>query len=262
MAKFRVGCVPYVNAIPLIFPFVNNPDSPVEVVFDVPSQLPKLHEAGEVDCILVSSIDSLRHPNAQVVNGVCIGSNGPVESVRLFSRVAYGLIQTLALDQSSMTSNALAQILLREGYGAQPNCIAFPPDLEVMLDVCDAAVIIGDKGLTAQYPGARILDLGQAWTDSYDAPFVWALWTSYRNINPELAQILQSAISEFDNNPEETYQYAAQTSGWNMDLVRRYLSSCVKFPFGPDQQRGLQLYAEKLSQNNIIPTTAFPQVVA
>ncbi|ARU41941.1 hypothetical protein CCB80_12660 [Armatimonadetes bacterium Uphvl-Ar1] len=257
MAKFRVGCVPYVNAAPLIWPFVEDENRPIEVIFDVPSQLPARHQTGEIDAMLVSSIDALRTPGAHIVDKVCIGSNGPVESVRLFSRVPFGMIQTLALDQSSMTSNALAQIILREGYGSRPNCMAFPPDLEVMLDVCDAAIIIGDNGLTAQSPGARVLDLGQAWTDNYNLPFVWALWTSHRPIDPELANLLQSVL----NHPvEESYPFAIKSSGWEPELVARYLTNCVQFQFGNEEQIGLQLYASKLQQNAIVSEVFYPTI--
>lgn len=91
MPAYRVGCVPYVNALPLV---VGLAEDDVEVVFDVPSRLATLLDAGEVQAALVSSIEALRRPGARVVDGIGIGSFGPVESVRLFSKVPYGMIQT------------------------------------------------------------------------------------------------------------------------------------------------------------------------
>jgi len=262
MPKFRVGCVPYVNAAPLIWQFINQgKESPVEVIFDVPSRLPQLHEAGKIDAMLVSSIDSLRIPNAQVVAGVCIGSNGPVESVRLFSRVPFQKIESLALDQSSMTSNALAKIILKEQFGITPKYLALEPNLNVMLDLCDAAVIIGDNGMVAEYPDAHILDLGQAWSDAYHAPFVWALWTSYRPINPELAYLLQLPIFEYQETMHQVFDYAAETSGWDYNLVKRYLTNCVRFDFQEEQKQALQLFANKLVQNNILPVSHYPKII-
>ena len=52
MAQFRVGCVPFVNARPLVAAF-DAPNDWVEVVYDVPSKLPALLDSGEVDAILV-----------------------------------------------------------------------------------------------------------------------------------------------------------------------------------------------------------------
>ncbi|MFM9872838.1 MAG: menaquinone biosynthetic enzyme MqnA/MqnD family protein [Fimbriimonadaceae bacterium] len=262
MPKFRVGCVPYVNAAPLIWHFVNQGNqSPIEVIFDVPSKLPHLHESGKIDAMLVSSIDSLKQPSAEVVAGVCIGSNGPVESVRLFSRVPFERVESLALDQSSMTSNALAKIILKEQFGITPKYLALEPNLNVMLDLCDAAVIIGDNGMVAEYPDAHILDLGQAWTDAYHAPFIWALWTSYRPINPELASLLQQPILDYPETMHQVFDYAAETAGWDYNLVKRYLTNCVRFEFGEPQHKSLQLFATKLVQNKVLPVTHFPKIV-
>ena len=43
-------------------------------------------------------------------------------------------------------------------------------------------------------------------------------------------------------------------------LVRRYLTSCVQFAFGPDQVKGLQLYGEKLAQHGLLPAQALPRI--
>ena len=110
-ARFRVGCVPYVNARPLVACF-DQPNEFVEGVYDVPSRLPALLDSGEVDAILVSSIEYLRREDLVVIGEVGIMSNGPVASVRMLSKVPLEEIQTLALDESSMTSNMLAQIIL------------------------------------------------------------------------------------------------------------------------------------------------------
>ena len=197
MAQFTVGCVPFVNAIPLVWWFEHlGQDSPVKVIYDVPSKLPALLDSGQAQAILVSSIDALRTPNRTIADGVCIGSHGPVESVRLFSRVPFPEINTLALDASSMTSNRLAQIILAEQYHTIPEVLTMPPDVQTMLEVCDACVLIGDIGMTAQSPGARILDLGAAWKDLTGLPFVWAVWTGENNLTPQLTALLNQAYVE------------------------------------------------------------------
>lgn len=262
MARFRVGCVPYVNATPLIYSFVTNPSSPVEVVFDVPSRLPALHAQGRIDAMLVSSVDALRHKGAEVVGGVCIGSNGPVASVRMFSRVPFAEIKTLALDESSMTSNALAKTLLLEKYNCEPKTLKLEPNLETMLDLCDAAVVIGDKGMVAEYTGARIMDLGEAWSDTYGLPFVWAMWTGYRSIDPELARLLQTAMDPAAEIDSAVIEFAAENSGWPQSLVKQYLTSCVQFEFGKAQEKGLKQFGRKLVENGLLESVSLPTILA
>lgn len=236
--KFRVGCVSYVNATPLIWHFNHlGENSPVDVVYDVPSRLPALLESGVVQAILVSSIDSILNPNRVTLSDVCIGSNGPVESVRLFSRVPFDQIQTLALDASSMTSNQLAQIILKEKYSIRPKTITMPPDGESMLTVCDACVLIGDIGMTAQVPGSRIMDLGEEWTDLTGLPFVWALWTAKEN-ESELSNLLNESYLQSQQNWESVLDLAQQRVNWSRETINHYLTRCVRFPFDAEAKNG------------------------
>src|SRR4051812_20284416 len=131
--RYTVGSVPYVNAAPLIAYFEHVPDSNVKVETAIPSALPLLLESGECDAIMVSSVDALRHPGRRLVQGFGVGSYGPVESVRLFSKVPFREIESLVLDESSMTSNRLAQILLNDIYSVRPVTNSMAPDLWAML---------------------------------------------------------------------------------------------------------------------------------
>jgi len=195
MTQFRVGSVPYVNAAPLIHDFLSAGEvSPVSVILDVPSRLPERLAAGEVDAILVSSIFALSQPGLRAVAEVGIASEGAVESVRMFSRVPWTEVRTLATDTSSMTSNALAQIILIERFGVHAECIPLPPDLPSMLAQADAAVLIGDVGMMTPVPeGVQALDLGEAWRDLTGLPFVWALWVGQDGLTPDLAATLEAA---------------------------------------------------------------------
>ncbi len=265
MPRFRVGCVPYVNAIPLVWWFHHLDEaSPVEVVYAVPSQLPALHASREVDAILVSSIESLRTPGASVADGAAVASNGPVQSVRMFSRKPWNEIKTLALDQSSMTSNALAQIILREQFDVEPEVQPLPPDAEAMLAACDACVIIGDKGLEANPAGAEVIDLGSAWQTLTGLPFVWAIWTSHDPMEEALVQELQTAVQQSSpsgGNWKEVVAFAAARSGWNAELVHEYLTRCVSHQFGETETRGMALYAKKLMENGLVEQAHFPDIV-
>lgn len=162
----------------------DQPNEFVEVVYDVPSRLPALLDSGEVDAILVSSIEYLRRDDLVIAAEVGIMSNGPVASVRMLSKVPLEEIKTLALDESSMTSNMLAQIILAE-RGVRPALVTMEPDQAAMLAACDACVLIGDKGLEADGTGLVDVDLGAAWTELTGEPFVWALWLAKENRFPE-----------------------------------------------------------------------------
>ncbi len=255
MPQFRVGCVPYVNAVPLVWHFERlGDDSPVAVAYDVPSRLPRMLESGEVDAVLVSSYYALTKPGATYAGGVCIGSEGPVESVRLLSKVPYGEIETLALDASSMTSNALAQLVLDRQHGVRPQTVTMPPNGEDMLKVCDACVVIGDIGMTTVVPGARVCDLGEAWTDMTGLPFVWALWTALGEFPSALGSLLTEAydLARSDSESWEGVLTSANGRvGWTREAVERYLTRCVRFQLDGAALQGLERFSSALAASQV-----------
>ena len=247
MAQFRVGCVPYVNARPLIAAF-DRPNEFIDVVYEVPSGLPALLDSGEVNAILVSSIELLRRRDLLPIGTVGIMSTGCVQSVRMLSKVPLEAIQTLALDLSSMTSNMLAQVLLAE-KGVFPKVEPLAPNTTDMLANHDACVIIGDRGFEADGTGFIDVDLGKAWTDMTGLPFVWALWLGRQDIPLNwmlFGNLLDSAyrVSGFAELHEGVIRHeeprrldpisekrrnaviesAVGRSGWSFDQAEQYLT--------------------------------------
>jgi len=291
---YTVGSVPYLNARPLVR-YLHDPSCrlPVKVVYDVPSKLPALLETGEADAVLASSIEALNTPGRKVAGGLCIASNGAVLSVRLFSKVPPKQIRSLALDQSSLTSNALAKIVLAERYGAEPTGTARPPDLKEMLAEHDACILIGDIGMRTDGAGLQVLDLGEEWKKLTGLPFVWALWIGTENLTPELAGMLNVArVMSFlgapsSSSPAERQkalikkllgpfefdaQIAAQRAnqlaaisaetGWSVDQVRRYLCETIIFDLGEKELEGLARFQEMIQKHCFAEAKHFPEIVA
>lgn len=257
--SYAVGCVPYLNAKPLVEPFRSD-NSPVQVRFEVPSKLPAMLDRGEVQAILVSSIESLRRP--RVADGVSISTLGEVMSVRLFSRVPFEKIERLALDQSSMTSNALVQILLAELHGCRPIASAMPPDLDLMLEHADAGLLIGDNGMRTEGSGLHIMDLGAAWTELTGLPFVWALWVGEDGLTPELAGHLAAAAPRTLAKLGDVLPRFATESGFMEPLARHYLTEIMDYGFGEAHRAGLAAYAERAAALGLIENPQLPEIVS
>lgn len=232
---FKVGCVPYLNAKPLVRQFAElGSQSPVEVVFEVPSKLPQLLDSGDVQAILVSSIEAFRRP-CRVVSGVSISSQRAVKSVRLFSEVPFEQIKTLTLDPSSMTSNALAQIVLDELFDARPE----------VSDHGQAQVLIGDAGM--RHEGANfMLDLGSAWLELTGYPFVWAVWLGGESLTSELANHLRTSAVWGQRNLFTFLQDAAKETDFDVDVAEKYLSKVMDYDLGADHLQALKAFRKRL----------------
>jgi len=292
---YTVGCVPYVNARPLVHWIEDlGPDAPVQIFYAVPSALPASLASGEADAVMVSSVECLTQPGARIAEGVCIGTDGPVESVKLFSRVPFEQIKTLALDQSSLTSNRLGQLILREVYSAAPKVVTLPPVQATMLAQADACILIGDIGMSAPTEGLHVLDLGEAWTSLTGLPFVWAVWTGGERLTPELVALLNAArlLSYVGRNPNQGMQSlrrdrfeayarsisampllsgehqrdavvrrAAERSGWDVEDARRYLTETIIYDLGERALQGLAEFGRRLVTHGLVESVSLPTVV-
>jgi len=261
MASFTVGCVPFVNARPLVAWFdALGAGSPVEVVYDVPSRLPKMLDDGKADAVLASSYDALRTPGRRIADGVCIGSFGRAESVKLLSKVPFNDITSLALDSSSLTSNYLAQVVLSEVYGTTPDTAVEEPVLDAMLRDRDAAVLIGDIGMAADGEGLHVLDLGEAWTKMTGLPFVWAVWIGNDRLTIDLATLLAQAERWSNDHIQEVIDDAAASAGWDRNTCARYLTRTMLYPMGERELDGLRAFREALLRCGFVEAAHFPTV--
>ncbi|MCH8273653.1 MAG: menaquinone biosynthesis protein [Armatimonadetes bacterium] len=262
MSRRAIGCVPFLNAKPLIHYF-STPEAQgeVEVLFAPPSDLAEWVLDGRVDAALASSFLALERPGLRAAPGVSISSTGPVESVRLFSKKPFDQVGVMALDRGSMTANHLARILLAEQFGAQPGTFPAEPDMEAMLTRADAAVLIGDAGMDAPAEGLRVLDLGAEWDRMTGLPFVWALWIGTESLTPELAHTLLKAKERGMERIEEVAKAESERLGWAYSRCLRYLAEVIDFDLTERHLQGLRLFADLCAKYGFIAKSWTPEIV-
>ena len=251
----RIGSVPYLNAKPLIawFQTPEGKRSGVEVVYDVPSRLARMVEAGEVGCAMVSSVELFRHADWRAVPGIAIASTGKVLSVRLFSKVPVDRIHSVALDTSSLTSSALVRVLFARWWYATPRYIPAAPNLEAMLQQADAALLIGDKGMMACSEGLFVVDLGEEWYRWTGLPFVWALWLGRaENITPPLVDCLHRAKAWGLEHLDTIVQQEASRLGIDEALVRRYLRDIMQYEMTDAHEHALHRFAQECERLGLV----------
>ncbi|MGC5412947.1 MqnA/MqnD/SBP family protein, partial [Streptomyces sp. DT225] len=71
-------------------------------------------------------------------------------------------------------------------YGVTPDYYTCPPDLGLMMQEADAAVLIGDAALRANLHdaprlGLQVHDLGAMWKEWTGLPFVFAVWAARKD---------------------------------------------------------------------------------
>jgi len=240
----RIAAIPYLNARPLVWALERKGGGRYDLSYDVPSRLAEELAAGQVDVALVPAFEYLRGVGDLIVPEVSISCLGPAGSVRLFSRVPLAEVRRLATDASSSSSAALAQVLLRQRYQASFTTVALPPDLEAMLAAADAALLIGDLGLTTCYPAEVVCDLGQEWYDWQRLPFTFAFWVADEGVPPEVAADLLWAKEQGLANMAAVVQDASRHTGLSAEVIGNYLQRNLDYGLTDAHLTGLRTFAQ------------------
>ncbi|MEM9345993.1 MAG: menaquinone biosynthesis protein [Planctomycetota bacterium] len=258
-ATYRVGCVSYLNAKPLIAGLDDEPG--IEVRTDVPARLLADLESGEVDIALCPVFDffSSTHELALVPVGA-IGCEGPTLTVRLYSQVPIEQITTLHADTDSHTSVALAQVLLAKLFGVRPKMVDYDArerTAEGRIDESpQAMLLIGDKVVTGsplavQYPYQ--MDLGEGWHELTGLPFVFAMWmTRVERDLGDLPTHLRTRLAA--NLPQRLLiaeRYARQ-HGWPSDLAEHYLIDVLRYQIGERELEAVARFGQCVNELGLV----------
>jgi len=253
-AKPRICAVEYLNTVPLVWGMLRGDQREMfDLSFAVPSECADRLEAGSADIGIVPVIEIPRL-KLEVIPGTGIAGEGAVRSILLFTRKPFHLVETLAADLGSRSSVGLARILLAELHGSTPRVITMAPRLEEMLQVTDAALLIGDAALRADPMSLEYdcADLGAEWTRLTGLPMVFAAWAARAGIPTEgLAAALTSSYHFGRDRMEEIIQSESKLRGLPEQLVRDYLTTHVRFELGERELKGMELFlklAGKLDQ--------------
>ena len=223
--------------------------------FDIPSVCAQLLADGAIDLGMVPSITYVDRPGDRIVPGVCIGSDGPVASVALFSRRPLRQVRTIALDTSSRTSAALTRILCARAWHISPNFRPHAPDLGSMLASADAALLIGDPALFFDHRalGADKIDLGQAWTTMTGLPFVWAFWSGRSDaVDREVVRRLQQARERGIAASDAIADAYCAGDPPRQAVARAYLRDNMRYDLDDRAIRGLETYIQEASALGLV----------
>src|SRR5262249_46257927 len=201
-------------------------------------------------------IEYQRIAGGALVPDVCVGSQKEVLSVVLVSKdTELEQIRTVALDESSRTSATLVKIIFREFLDHEPAWTVRTPNLAEMLDKNDAALIIGDPGMTFPRAGLKVWDMASLWRKYTRLGFVFAMWmVRDEAIDRARAIDFAGARDEGVAHVEEIIESYQQKIPMSLNELRKYLTDNISFRLDQSMSRGLQLYFELAAKHQLIQT--------
>lgn len=267
MDPIRIGCVSYLNTVPLIEGLERCEG--LELVRAAPAMLAGMLERGEVDLALASLIDAARSsvPLAVLPVGM-IGCDGPTMTVRLFSRVPFERVTRVHADTESHTSVVLCRVVLEKMFGVRAEVVDF--DAREGVEVGggrgaspETLLLIGDKVVTCapergEYP--HELDLGEAWKTLTGLPFVYAAWmcraADAAKERIQLgAALLDRARRRNTGRLDWIVEQRAPEHRWPAELARSYLRGHMRYELGERERMAAEQFLSDAAGMGLIKRT-------
>lgn len=242
--KIRVGIVNYLNTKPLLYGLQHSPViNDIVLVQDYPAGIAShlLQDKIDVGLVPVAVIPKL--PSAKVISNFCIGCDGQVASVCLFSEVPIAEIKTVLLDYQSRTSVELAKLLLREHWQIEPQLIYTKSDYQSDITGTTAGLVIGDRALAQRSVSPFIYDLGEAWKVHTGKPFVFAAWISNKELDPAFIEAFDEANAFGVQNVSNILAEVSHPS-FNLE---EYYTRYIQYHLDERKKEGMQLFLKKLA---------------
>lgn len=254
LEKIKVGIVNYLNTKPLIYGLQQSPVmNDIELIGDYPANIARLLLEDKIDMGLVPVAVIPRLQEYHINTDWCIGCDGPVASVCLFSEVPVEQIETVLLDYQSRTSVALAKILLRDHWKIQPRLIDTKTDFRGEIKGATAGVVIGDRALEQRNKSAYVYDLGQAWKEMTGLPFVFAAWVS----NKKLPADFIASFNEANQAGVNCIPSVVATTPYPTFDLHAYYTRYISYQLDASKRKALKLFLAKLAEP--APETVSPE---
>lgn len=244
LTGFRVGSVKALNAVPLTRGIED------QIVYAAPSKLAEMLRRDELDAALVSVVEPLLNDRYDILDGVAVASLGEVKSVFLAHRRPLEEAREVFCDTASLTSVTLLKVLMAE-RGLKPQ---FKP-----LESYEAAggkdfvLLIGDAALDFLFGGNphEIFDLGTAWFELTNLPFVYAVWALHRGVeNRELRRVL---LETKDFGMDTLDYIIRERKEYTEDFRKDYFGWHIHYHLGSDEKRGMAKFVELLRKHGFGP---------
>jgi len=268
--KLRISVVQYLNTAPLVWGFTRSSLSEkYDLSFTVPSLCAEALRQDAADIAIIPAIEYQRIDDLTVLPDMAIACKRRVRSLLLVSKSPIDQVKTVALDESSRSTQALTRILCHNLWQVAPDFFEMPPDLSAMLQCADAALLIGDpalrlsiaveghasrglagevvcSGATAGFPGAKTLhiyDIVEQWRSLTGLPAVLALWAARPGVvTPEVIEDFQNSRDAGLLHLDEICCRASCDLNLPAAELLRYLSENIDFKLDDENLRGLDAF--------------------
>ncbi len=266
--SFLLGQIAFINTWPIYYGLKPEKCDPeIQIIAMPPSSLNTMLHNKEIDLSAISAAEyALHFQEYKLIPHLSISSCGEVGSVFWYSRIPFPELhgQKFLVTEDSLTSVWLSQILFQEMLGISPDFIPGKITMQALSDTdCKAFLSIGDQALRLQHQDRKsfpyCMDLGKAWYDLTQKPFVFGVWAIRKDSFQESPLLARKAVQMLYKSKEQGMQSldilshkAAQTLNLPYDACLYYFRH-LKYDLDPLYIEGMKLFFHYLHEDALIP---------
>ncbi len=244
----KVSAVAYLNTKPFIYGLEHHSIKHlIDLSLDIPSVCAAKLIEQKVDIGLIPVAVIHQVPAARIITNKCIGSQGKVRTVNLYSLVPLEQIKKIWIDPESKTSVLLTRVLCRDHWNIDPQWEQAPSDYTEKISGTTAAIVIGDRTFSLQGKFPFVYDLSEAWFEMTGLPFVFACWVTNKELDPEFESSFSEAISFGIEHKENAILEWVQKTSADVNLDK-YLKEEIQYELTESRIKALELFLD-LSKN-------------
>ncbi|MBK0384008.1 menaquinone biosynthesis protein [Pedobacter sp. SD-b] len=242
----KISAVSYTNTIPFIFGLQHHPiKKDIILSLDVPSLCAQKLIEDKVDIGLIPVAAIIDLPEHHIISDYCIGANGQVNSVFIFSNCPIKDVKYLQLDPQSKSSNNLALVLLKNYWKVQPELVEKAKEYGRSPHPNTAFVQIGDRTFGKVDQHSFVYDLAAEWKNFTGLEFVFAAWVSNKKLDDAFIHKLNQALKLGLDSRLEIFENMDMRK--DFDLVD-YLMHKIDYRLTDNKKEALKLFHRLMSE--------------
>lgn len=266
MNKVRIAAINFLNPAPLMWNFEHEPGKNLlaeryDITSLTPAECAARLAAGTADIGLMPVASYASIPSLAVIPGCAIASLGDIRSLILVVRHRDGLsgVRRVALDTASRTTATYTRILFERFWKQTPEFVPHTADLEAMLAIADAALLIGDPALLALEDQKKreartgehleYLDLAHEWRKFTGTAWVSAFWAVRPEALPNAGVTAAQVTEDFQRSRDAGLAHIEDlVTEWSGRIavpaktIRTYLSKNIHYFLDEACLEGLELF--------------------
>ena len=276
--RLRIAAINFLNPAPLMWDFEHPPlDALLAQRYQIdrmlPSECADRLASGHADIGLVPIAALAVNPSLRILPGCTIAPKQPVRSLLLVHRAGQPLsrVRSVAADTASRTTLAYTRILFHHWSNPQVPFLPAAADLDAMLDMADAAILIGDPALLALEEQANrfertreplvYLDLAEEWNRITGVPFVSAVWCTGTACGGLLTEnIVRDFTLSRDHGLANIDTLVAEWSHRlpiSEETIRAYLSTNIHYILDEECVEGMRVFFRTAASLGVLPEYSF-----